>query len=87
MCSFLNTFFFQISTNDNSRKKSKKTLFFTRYRSQQGNNGMIELLIKRGIDIDALTDNGKTALFNAVENGHSNVVKMLLENNADPNFC
>ena len=49
--------------------------------AQAGYDKIVELLIKYGSDIDATTEDGTTALFNAVEKGHIKVVQVLVENN------
>ncbi len=40
-----------------------------------------------GVNIDETTEDGTTALFNAVEKGHIKVVQVLLDNNAEANLC
>jgi ankyrin repeat protein len=41
------------------------------------------LLLKEEPDINATTDDGRTALHEAAANGHDGVVRLLLESNAD----
>ncbi len=54
--------------------------------SQAGYDKIVELLSKYDINIDETTEDGTTALFNAVEKGHIGVVKVLLQNNAEANL-
>lgn len=55
--------------------------------AQAGYDKICELLLKFVIHIDATTEDGTTALFNAVEKGHIKVVATLLENGAEANLC
>lgn len=43
----------------------------------KGNHVMVEFLMSKGADVDALTEEGKTALSYAKENGRDRVVKLL----------
>lgn len=47
-----------------------------------GNEGVVYFLLQSGADINAMDNNGCTALFYATLQGHQNVVKMLLDNGA-----
>lgn len=53
--------------------------------SSLGDTSVVELLIKRGVVIDAKADHGATALYTAAENGHVGVLELLLEQKADVN--
>ena len=44
----------------------------------------IQILLDKGVDINAQDNNGLTALMVAVEHGPIQAVKVLLENKADP---
>lgn len=46
----------------------------------------IEDLIQSGMNLDAKDENGLTALHYAVESGKLEIVKLLLENKANPNI-
>ncbi|EQC30407.1 hypothetical protein SDRG_11982 [Saprolegnia diclina VS20] len=51
-----------------------------------GQHKEVQKLVKRGVDVNARTDeNGTTALYRAAANGHIGVVKLLLNANADVN--
>jgi hypothetical protein len=48
-----------------------------------GNEAVVYFLLSSGADINAMDKNGYTALFYAVLQGHQNIVKMLIDSNAD----
>ncbi|KDO18335.1 hypothetical protein SPRG_16235 [Saprolegnia parasitica CBS 223.65] len=51
-----------------------------------GQHKEVQKLVKRGVDVNARTDeNGTTALYRAAANGHIGVVKLLLNASADVN--
>ena len=50
-----------------------------------GDTAQVQRFLKEGADVNAKDDQGKTALILAVERGHLEVVKLLLENHADVN--
>ncbi|TKZ22677.1 ankyrin repeat domain-containing protein, partial [Brachyspira catarrhinii] len=57
------------------------------YASHIGNKEAVELLIKSGVEVDEVNDDGITALMYACENSNSvEVVKFLIDNGADVNL-
>jgi len=54
------------------------------YAAYNGHAEIVAYLIKHGAEVDAMTENGSTALFFAARFGHEAVVDTLLENKADP---
>jgi ankyrin repeat protein len=50
-----------------------------------GRDSIVEFLIKRGADVNAKDDEGKTVLMHAVERFHVELVKTLIEKGADVN--
>ena len=54
--------------------------------SSKGYDIEVLRLLNKGADINAQTTEGVTALMYAVQNGHENVVKILLLNGADPDL-
>ena len=54
--------------------------------SEQGNIGMLRLLLKSGADPNLRNKRGVTALMLAANNGHTGVIKMLLDGGANPHF-
>ena len=50
-----------------------------------GHLDIAKLLVKSGADVNAISENGSTALIVAAKGGHIDVVKLLLANRADPN--
>ena len=56
--------------------------------SKDGDVEMIQDLLENvEIDINHRDDEGQTALYTACEEGKTEIVKMLLDSNADPNLC
>ena len=53
--------------------------------ARDGNLEAIKAELESGVDVDAKTEYGATALFFACDRGHEDVVKFLLEQGADPN--
>lgn len=51
-----------------------------------GNLKLVKLLLSRGAEINDVDTQGYTAVHRAVSEGHSNVVRFLLEHGADPNI-
>jgi ankyrin repeat protein len=49
----------------------------------QAAQGVVDLLLSRGAQIDAVDDRGRTALMMAAELGHAEVVTMLVGRGAD----
>ncbi len=55
--------------------------------ARHGQAGIVKLLIgKKGVDFDATNHSRGTALLSACERGHPEIVKLLLEVGANPNF-
>jgi serine/threonine-protein phosphatase 6 regulatory ankyrin repeat subunit B len=52
---------------------------------REGDLSMVKVLLAKGANIDACNTNGATALHLAVQKGHIEVVKTLLEKRANPN--
>ena len=56
--------------------------------SKDGDVELIQDLLENVvIDINHRDDEGQTALYTACEEGKTEIVKMLLDSNADPNIC
>lgn len=53
--------------------------------ARDGDLEAVEAAVKAGIEVDAKTEYGATALFFACDRGHEDIVKFLLEKGADPN--
>jgi len=53
--------------------------------SEAGNYNFLKCLLKSGLNINASTSNGFTALIKAASNGNAELVKFLLQNGADIN--
>jgi ankyrin repeat protein len=51
--------------------------------SRDGDIEIVRILLEKGADVNAKTDTGTTALFNAILYRHTEVVRILLENGAD----
>jgi ankyrin repeat protein len=45
--------------------------------SQKGHVDVVKLLLEKGADVDASTDNGITALLVARKNGHADIAQLL----------
>jgi len=54
--------------------------------ASRGDNKTLQQLIERGIPLNAVDQNGQTALSESCWNGHINTVRLLLENGADPSI-
>ncbi|MFZ2854439.1 MAG: ankyrin repeat domain-containing protein [Rhodocyclaceae bacterium] len=57
------------------------------YAAFNGHADVAAYLLKRGAEINAVTENGSTALLLAVRNGHQAAVDILLKHEADPNIA
>ena len=54
------------------------------YASKSGNQSVVEELLKQGVDnVDTKDSDGRTALWTASFDGHSDVVELLLSHGAD----
>ncbi len=51
--------------------------------SRRGNCGIARLLIDNGVDVNAVNEDGVTAIRMAIFNGHQDLVQLLIENGAD----
>ncbi len=47
---------------------------------------IVRLLLENSCNVDALNDMGRTALLEAAEHGHTDIVKLLLQFSADVNL-
>ena len=54
--------------------------------AEQARSGLVELLLDRGVDPNAVGAKGQTALILASRNARVEVVKLLLSRGADPNI-
>lgn len=48
------------------------------YAAYQGNDAIVELLLREGADVNALTEEGATAVFLAAQQGHAGVLRLLI---------
>ena len=55
-----------------------------RYAAAYGNENVVTFMLDRGVDVDAHTGDGETALFYAVLSGHLDVIQLLLARGARP---
>ena len=55
------------------------------YWASLGNTGKVKMALQNGSDINAASDNAYTALHGAAENGHIEVLAILLKEGADVN--
>ncbi len=53
--------------------------------AREGDLAGVKTAVDSGVNVDAKTDYGATALFFACDRGHEEIVKFLLENGSDPN--
>lgn len=56
------------------------------YAAFNGRLEVVRFLLEQEADVDALSDNGTSALMVAARNGHLDVVKLLLKHEADPDI-
>ena len=61
--------------------KGQTLLWYVRHVS------IAKLLIEHGVDVNHLDDEGTCALQNAIQYGKHNLIRLLLENGADPTLC
>ena len=54
------------------------------YAAYNGHAEIVAYLIGKGAEVDAITENGSTALYLASRNGHAETVRTLLKHHADP---
>lgn len=70
------------------REKSNKLVEFFVDAASEGKLKKVREYIMNGINVNAINSEGESALINAAACGHTNVVKELLQANADPDvFC
>jgi len=50
---------------------------------QNGHNSVVEMLLKKGVNIEVAIVDGSTPLHIACKNGHHEVVQILLENKSN----
>lgn len=55
--------------------------------AEKGHVDFVELLLQKGVNIDARNPLGKTALFRAVERNHKDMVQLLIKAGADIEAC
>ena len=55
------------------------------YATKKGYVDVVNVLIQKGVDVNAVDNDYKTALYWAAQRGHVDVVKLLLQNGADVN--
>jgi ankyrin repeat protein len=60
---------------------TKRALLY--YASINGHIDVCRLLLERGADVNALDDEGKSALFAAADSGHAGVCRLLIDRGAD----
>lgn len=53
----------------------------------EGHTSVVQALVEEGADINALTEDGRTPLFQAALRGHLDCVKALLQLKADPTIA
>jgi len=53
--------------------------------ARNGQKDVVELLVKARADVNAKSNNGRSALMHAAWNGHKNVIELLLNVGADVN--
>lgn len=69
------------------RDKKKRTPLFYAIESQTQNVDVVEELISRKADVNAVSINGLSPLLLAAEKRHSRVISVLLKNGADIKFA
>jgi ankyrin repeat protein len=57
------------------------------YACQNGNENLVYLLIRKGVDVNAQQGNGWTPLFAATRFGHLSIIRLLLCSGANPNIA
>ena len=68
------------------RDKKKRNALFYAVESQTQNVDVVQELINRKADVNAISINGVSPLLLAAEKRHSRVISMLLQNGADIKF-
>lgn len=84
----LTEFLLDIGMDVNAKNKYRHHSFPLMYAAaeREPQTEMVELLVKRGADVNAIDKYGWTALMRASLRGHYGIVRFLLDNGADPNI-
>ncbi len=67
-------------------ENNKNKITYLHRAAMSNNAGAVPMLIEKGVNVDAVTSNHKTALYLAVQKGHLDTVLALIENGANPDI-
>ena len=74
--------------SEDAKSMTKEEIEQLRQAARKGDIETIKNYIKRGVNVDQVSpDFAKTALYVAAEEGHFDIVKLLVEHGADVNYC